>query len=123
MNSLLLQELLSSFLHEFGHHLIEGPFKSGTGEVVEDRIEHAVEIGQANCDVEGHLKSLSAFIVRRLCVPHPDQDPCDVAGQKTNGEHHHDQSQTQHDPPDVPVHTPLTQMCICVSCTEGNDAQ
>ena len=71
------------------HQLSAHPLEGGAGEVVEHRVQYAVEEGEGQCGLEDHVYYLHGFTRPLGPNPHPDQHLGHVAGQEADNEHHH----------------------------------
>lgn len=99
-------------------HLLDG----GAGEVVDQRVQCAVEVGQAEAEEEGageavqggtHVGLAVAVGAGHLAGPHPDQHLQDAGGQEADHEerhHHYDEAQRPPDAGPRPQLAPLPQV-------------
>ena len=85
------------------HQLSAHPLEGGAGEVVEHRVQYAVEEGEGQRGVEDQVYYLHGFTRPLRPNPHPDQHLGHVAGQEADNEHHHHHGQGGQGPPDIVV--------------------
>ncbi len=79
MSVLLIVLLVIHFLSQKSHvDFLEGSTEGRAGEVIDDGIEHAVEVGKADSRVESHICITEILALTIPALQHPDGDTGDI---------------------------------------------